>query len=116
MTDRSDSPARSLTRAELHILLALAGEDRHGLGVAAEIERATDGELEIGPGTLYRTLKQLVEEGWIREVEAPRGEEDPRRRFYRITPSGRACATAEAERLERLVRLARDRRLLPRRS
>jgi DNA-binding PadR family transcriptional regulator len=116
MTDRTSTASRSLTRAELHILFALAGDDLHGLGIAAEIERATGGELEMGPGTLYRSLKQLASEGWIREVDAPRGEEDPRRRFYRITAAGRACAAAEAERLERMLAVARERRLLPKRS
>jgi DNA-binding PadR family transcriptional regulator len=107
---------QSLTRAAFHILLALTGDDLHGLGIAAEIERATEGEIELGPGTLYRSLKELAEARLIREVDAPREAADPRRKFYRITPTGRARVAAEAERLERAVRIARERRLLPRRA
>lgn len=115
MADKT-SDGSSLTRASFHILLALSAHDLHGLGIAAEIERATEGEMEIGPGTLYRSLKELAEAHLIREVDAPHAADDPRRKYYRITSTGRTRVTEEAERLERVVRLARQRRLLPRRA
>jgi len=99
--------------AELHILLVLAGRDLHGLGIAQAIDQATEGVIRLGPGTLYRTLKQLVSTTLIEEVSAPEGEEDPRRRYYRISDLGRERVRAEAERLARIVRTARDNAVLP---
>lgn len=99
----------------LHILLALADTDLHGLGIADRVEEATDGAVELGPGTLYRSLKEMVDEGLIREAPAPEGA-DPRRRYYAITPAGKRRAAREAARLERVVEVARERRLLPERA
>ena len=114
MSDRNDdSPLR---RPVFHILLALSAQDLHGLGIAAEVEQATDGSVELGPGTLYRSLHEMAEAGLIHEVAAPEQAPDPRRKYYRITPSGRERVASEAERLERIVHLARERRLLPRRA
>ena len=102
-----------LKPSEFHILLVLAGKDLHGLGIAQAIDQATDGVIRLGPGTLYRTLKHLAAMAWIEEVSAPDGEEDPRRRHYRITDSGRAYVRADAERLARIVRTAKDNAVLP---
>ncbi|HEX2167539.1 MAG TPA: PadR family transcriptional regulator [Longimicrobiales bacterium] len=99
----------------LHILLALADTDLHGLGIADRVEEATDGAVELGPGTLYRSLKEMADEGLIREATAPEGA-DPRRRYYTITPAGKRRAAREAARLERVVEVARERRLLPERA
>lgn len=111
------------SRAELplktpvfHILLALSERDLHGLGIADEVEAATDGVVELGPGTLYRSLKQMSERGLVREVEPPEEDADPRRKYYRITDRGRDAVSAEAARLEGLVRVARERDLLPERA
>ena len=95
-----------------HILLALAEGERHGYSLSKEIEAATNGAIRLGPGTLYGLLKQMLVDGWIVEVGG-RGDEDSRRRYYRLTPAGRAIARAEAERLAELVRTARARKLLP---
>jgi diaminopimelate decarboxylase len=84
------------------------------IGIAAEVERATDGAVELGPGTLYRSLKEMAEARLIEEVRAPEADPDPRRKYYRITAEGRARVSVEAERLERIVDLARERRLLRR--
>jgi len=114
MPDRTDdSPLR---RPVFHILLALAGRDMHGLGIAAEVERATDGSIELGPGTLYRSLHEMAGAGLIEEVAPTEPGADPRRKYYRITLTGRGKVASEAERLERIVALARKRRLLPRRA
>jgi DNA-binding PadR family transcriptional regulator len=97
----------------LHILLSLVKRDLHGLGIAEEVERITAGATELGPGTLYRTLREMVEEGLIDPVSAPDAQSDPRRKYYRITSMGQASLTAEAERLDRIVRVARDLDLIP---
>ena len=95
-----------------HILLTLAEGDRHGYSIGKEVEEATGGAIRLGPGTLYGLLKQMVDDGWIAEVRSG-PDDDPRRRYYRLTPRGRRIAQAEAERLADLVRVARSRRLLP---
>jgi DNA-binding PadR family transcriptional regulator len=94
-----------------HILLALSTGDRHGLGIAEEVEDTSGGAMELGPGTLYRSLSEMVDAGLIRAVTAPQ-EPDPRRKYYRITRAGRATLTAEAQRLQRLVEAARARNVL----
>ncbi len=99
--------------AEFHILLVLAGRDLHGLGIARAIDEATDGVVRLGPGTLYRTLKQLLATSLIEEVSAPDGEGDPRSRYYRITDLGREGVQADAERMARIVRTAIDNAVLP---
>jgi DNA-binding PadR family transcriptional regulator len=100
-----------LTVGSFHILLALASGERHGYVIAKEIEDATDGAVVLGTATLYRTIKQLLADGWI--VETSREQIDARRRAYRLTPRGRKIAEAEAARLAKLVHIARERRLLP---
>ena len=106
------SPDTTLRPAVFHILLALAREDLHGLGIAEAIDVATDGAVRLGPGTLYRSLKEMAAEGLVAQAEAPEGE-DPRRRFYSITVPGRERVQAEASRLARIVEVARENRVLP---
>jgi DNA-binding PadR family transcriptional regulator len=104
------SPHLPLTTSGFHILLALADGERHGYVIAKEVEEATGGSVMLGPATLYRTIKQFVADGWIVETTA---QDEERRRSYRLTPRGRRVAQAEAERLANVVRIARERRLLP---
>ena len=103
-----------LTPAVFHILLALAPGPMHGYGIMKEVKALTDGQVEMGPGTLYGTIKRLLQQGLIVETEAPPGEDlDNRpRRYYRLTASGESLLRAEAARLEELVRVARQRDLL----
>lgn len=101
-----------ISMSAFHILLALADGERHGYSITKEVEEETEGAVRLGPGTLYRMLKQLLDDEWIVEVER-NDADDPRRRYYRLTPRGRRIAQAEAARLANLVRLARTRRLLP---
>ena len=97
-----------LPPATFHILLALATEDRHGYGIIQEVEARTGGELRLSPGTLYRSIQRLLEQGLITEPKRRlTASDDPRRRYYRITPFGTAVARAETRRLTHLVRLAR---------
>ena len=104
---------RPLKPAVFHILLALAGEERHGLGIADEIEQATGGAVRLGPGTLYRSLKQMAADGLIRELRVRDPDVDPRRRYYALTDAGRDALEADAIRYDRLSRLARKRGVLP---
>ena len=105
--------AASVTPAEFYILLALAGEDRHGWGIIKQVETESEGSVRLGPGTLYGAIKRLLEYGFIREVESRVDPEldDARRKYYRLTASGRSAVTAEADRLARLVKLARAKQL-----
>lgn len=99
-----------------HILLALAEGELHGLGIADWVATATEGAVDLGPGTLYRSLKEMTTRGLIRETDPPEADADPRRRYYAITPEGRDRVASEAVRLEHLVEVARARNLLPRRT
>jgi DNA-binding PadR family transcriptional regulator len=103
-----------LTPAVFHILIALADEERHGYGIMQEIADRTGRQTIMGPGTLYGTLKRMLDAGLVEESgERPDPEaDDERRRYYRITRRGRAAATAEAQRLASLLRSARAKKLL----
>src|SRR6185295_5964617 len=95
--------------ATFHILVALAEADRHGYAVMQEVAERTGGRTRLNPGTLYTTLRRLLEQGLIveldgREVE---GGQDERRRHYRLTGFGRSVAQLELERLGDLVHLCR---------
>jgi DNA-binding PadR family transcriptional regulator len=105
-----------LTRPGFLILLALAERDLHGLGIADSVAHTTNGAVDLGPGTLYRTLRLLTESGWIREARAPSSDADPRRKYYAITAEGLRRAAVEAEQLSRIARVARERRLIPGRA
>jgi len=104
-----------LAPASFHILLALAGEDRHGYAVLLDVERRTGGEVRLSAATLYRSIQRLLEDGLVVELrERPAPElDDERRRYYRLTPLGEAVAQAETRRLSRLVRLARSAGIAP---
>lgn len=105
--------SQPLTPAVFHILLALAGEERHGYDIMRATAAATDGKLRMGPGTLYGTIKRLLQAGLIVEVdERPDPAlDDARRRYYRLTGSGRQALDDEVARLERLVAIARRKTL-----
>jgi DNA-binding PadR family transcriptional regulator len=102
-----------LRPAVFHILLALACTDLHGLGIAQAIDDATDGAMSLGPGTLYRSLREMADDGLIAEVPLQEAGGDPRRRVYSVTHRGRELARLEATRLARLVDLAREGAVLP---
>jgi DNA-binding PadR family transcriptional regulator len=105
-----------LTPAMFHILLALADRERHGYHIMQEVDKRTDGNVKLGPGTLYGSLKRMVNDGLVEELdERPDPElDDQRRRYYRLTDFGFRVAKAEAKRLENLVKSARVKKLLPR--
>ncbi|HLZ90336.1 MAG TPA: helix-turn-helix transcriptional regulator [Candidatus Acidoferrum sp.] len=95
-----------LSAASLHILLALAGEDLHGYGIMLEAARQSKGRYKLGPGTLYDNLKKLLSAGMVEESRRT-VEDDPRRRYYRLTGLGRRVLGAEIARLEGVVRAAK---------
>jgi DNA-binding PadR family transcriptional regulator len=101
--------------ATFHILVALAGEDRHGYAIMQDVAARTNGALKLSPGTLYGSIRRMLDEGFIVELgdrERP-ADDDERRRYYRITPFGRAVAQAESARLTKLLRQARAAGLVP---
>ena len=107
-----------MPEATFHILMAVAEDDRHGYAIIQEVATRTDGMLKLSPGTLYRSIQRMLEQGLIQETaERPAPElDDERRRYYRITSFGRTVARAEARRLAQLVRLARDSGFVPGRA
>ncbi len=98
-----------------HILVALSDGDRHGYAIIQDVAASTGGELQIQAGTLYRSIQRMLEQGLVAETRTrpALGEDDERRRYYRITPFGRAVAQAEARRLTQMVKLARAHGVVP---
>lgn len=102
-----------LTSVSFEILLALARGARHGYAIMRDVEKRTGGAITLHPGSLYRALARLAEEGLVDEVEDHPGQEaDGRRRYYALTRLGKRVAASEARRLERQVAAARNRRIL----
>lgn len=105
-----------MTTRTLQILLALVDGPLHGYGIKQSVEARTDGTVRLGSGTLYEAVHRLVERGHIQEVPIPRGEPSsggPPRRFYALTDGGREALARELQRLDQVVRYARERDLLP---
>lgn len=102
-----------LTPAVFHILLALAGKVRHGYDIMREVDVLTDGRVQMGPGTLYGSIKRMLRSGLIEEADERPDPvlDDSRRRYYRLTDFGRAVLAAEVERLAHLVDAAQRKAL-----
>lgn len=94
------------------ILLALGSGPAHGYAIGKEVEARSGGRLDPTTGALYQALRRLAEDGLIKPVPSPEGA-DARRRYFGLTPSGRAAAANEAQRLDALVRAAREKNLYP---
>jgi DNA-binding PadR family transcriptional regulator len=103
-----------LPSAAFNILLALAGEDLHGYAIMRQVEQQTCGRVRLGPGTLYGSLRTLLEAEMIRELNDSPDPEDhsERRRYYRLTPAGLRLVRSEVEGLAQTLRIARAKRLL----
>ena len=112
--DPGEEPSALLTPAVFHILLALADGESHGYGIMQDVERFTNGDTRLGPGTLYRSIQRMLVDGLIEELAISLHDEtdEDRRRYYRLTPKGLAAAKREARRLADLVDAARHRNLL----
>jgi DNA-binding PadR family transcriptional regulator len=101
-----------------HVLVALAATDQHGYAIMQDVAQRTGGKLRLSPGTLYGSVKRMLEQGLIvelRQKERP-GNDDERRRYYRLTPFGRKVAQAEAERMADTLEQARAYGLAPKRA
>ena len=104
-----------LTPAVFNILLALADGEKHGYGIMLEVEANTKGQVLMGPGTLYGSIKRMLQAELIEESDERIDPEmdDPRRRsYYRLTDLGRRILRMEAERLVSQVRIARLKKIL----
>lgn len=101
-----------MKRQFFFILLSLADADRHGSAIMRDVLELSEGTLKLWPATLYGSLDELCEHGWIRTLDAaPAGADDSgHKRWFRITPAGRRAVTAELARLQSMVGVA-ERRL-----
>ena len=104
-----------MTLTMFHILVATADRERHGYAIMQDVAARTDGKLRLGPGTLYGSIKKMLRDGLIEELDdrPDPDRDDVRRRYYRITPEGRKAAIAESARLAKLLRQARATGLAP---
>ena len=104
-----------LRPAVFHILLSLSDGDLHGYGIMQEVAEHTDGQIRLGPGTLYGAIKRLLGDGLIVEAdERPDPElDDERRRYYRLTDFGQRVLKAEVQRISKMVSVAQRKRLIP---
>ncbi len=114
MTKSEPEHMPPLTPAVFHVLLALAGGERHGYAIMQDVAESTGGHVRMGPGTLYGTIRRLLVAQMIEESDQRPDPEldDERRRYYRLTAVGQRAVRAEARRYEALAEIARRRRLL----
>src|SRR5918996_4525944 len=117
MRDADPQDLLPLTPVVLHVLLALVDErqGKHGYAVAREVEELTEGQIRMGPGTLYGSIQRMLDASLIEEApraRRARPDEDERRRYYRITPFGRRVLELEVSRLADVVAIARRKQLL----
>ena len=103
-----------LSLAVFHILIALADRDRHGYSIMQDVSARTGGKVQLSAGTLYSSIRRMLEQGLIEELrDSPDpSSTDERRRYYRVTRFGKRVAAAEAERLSALLQQARATGLL----
>ncbi len=104
-----------LTPAVLHILLALSTNERHGSGIMKQVESDSQGKVNMGPGTLYGSIRRMIEAGLIRESDKEVDPEmdDERRVYYKITGLGQKALAAELQRYREVVAVAKQKRLSP---
>ena len=96
-----------LSPAALQILLSLAAEDLHGYAIMQRVSRQSEGQYKLSPGTLYDNLQKLMKKRLVEELGQRAGDDDPRRRYYRLTPLGRRVLASEVARLEEVIREAK---------
>ncbi|HEY3936518.1 MAG TPA: helix-turn-helix transcriptional regulator [Bryobacteraceae bacterium] len=107
---------KTLSPQVFHILVALADRDQHGYGIMQDVAARTGGKLRLSAGTLYGSIKRMLQQGLIVELAASGGDEDARRRYYRLTPIGRKAVKAETACMAELLEQARAYGLAPKRS
>ena len=115
MTDAKPDALLPLPTAFFHILIALADRDRHGYSIMQEVSARTGGKVQLSAGSLYSSIRRMLEQGLIEELaKSPDpSSRDERRRYYRLTRLGKRVAAAEVERLNALVQQARATGLVP---
>ena len=115
MQDPKPESLLPLPAAVFHILIALADRDRHGYSIMQDVAARTSGKVRLSAGTLYSSIRRLLEQGLVEELaDSPDPScTDERRRYYRLTRFGRRVAAAEVERLSALLRQARATGLVP---
>lgn len=96
-----------------HILIALGDGAAHGYAIGKDVERRSGGRLNPATGALYQALKRLVDAGLVAQAQPREPSPDARRKYFELTPAGRAAAAREAERLADLVAAARRKKLYP---
>src|SRR5260370_22569090 len=113
-TSRQAEEMLPVTPAVLHILLALVDGERHGYGIMQEVTKRAGGQVKMGPGTLYGSIKRMLADGLIEEAgERPDPAlDDERRRYYRLTSLGLRVMRVEVQRLQQIVRLAQSKQVL----
>jgi DNA-binding PadR family transcriptional regulator len=111
----TNNSIQPLTPAVFHILLALSTGERHGYGIMKQVEADSQGKVSMGPGTLYGSLKRMLDAGLVRESDRRVDPEmdDQRRIYYQITGVGSEALAAELERYQRIVSIAHRRKLFP---
>lgn len=113
MSKKTPESLLPLTPAVLHILLVLADGERHGYAIAQEVEAISEGQVRMGPGTLYGSILRMTESQLLEEVTSTRRDEGvERRRYYRLTTFGKRVLTLELERLTAVMNVARRKQLL----
>lgn len=115
MNMASNNNIQPLTPAVFHILLALSNGERHGYGIMKQVETDSQGKVSMGPGTLYGSLKRMLDAGLVKESDKRVDPEldDERRIYYQITGVGAQALAAELERYQRIVTVAQQRKLYP---
>src|SRR5262245_52955228 len=99
--------SRPLTPLSFQILVALADGPKHGYAILKEIEESSGTAFATSTGTLYLAIQRLEQGGLLEEAEG-----DSRRRYYRLTSTGREVAASEARRLASLLGVARGKKLV----
>ena len=109
------NPNPPLTPAVFHILLALSSGERHGYGIMKQVEADSQGNVSMGAGTLYGSLKRMLDAGLVKESDKCVDPEmdDERRIYYQITGVGEKALAAELDRYKRIVTLAQEKKLFP---
>ncbi|MGA3237967.1 MAG: PadR family transcriptional regulator [Bryobacteraceae bacterium] len=115
MRDANPDSLLPLPTAVFHILIALADRDRHGYSIMQDVAARTRGKVQLSAGTLYSSIRRMLEQGLIEELaESPDpSSTDERRRYYRLTRFGKRAAAAEVARLSAMVQQARATGLVP---
>lgn len=97
----------SLSQSEFYILLSLAIKSRHGYEIMKQVEQDSERKVLLGPGTLYGSIKRLLQSQRIEEASG----DNPRRKYYRLTEKGRASLSSELQRYDDAVELAKRKNL-----